>query len=184
MNFRPRAEVFIFKRNNILCAYTPTYVCFPGGGIDKGENAREAAIREGFEEAGRRVINCTVAHPPTHQIWSKQYKKQFHGAEGYDGGITFWMTGSSSDTPVSEGERHKDYMPGMNWHPVKEVISKLKSEQSGDWADDVRVRLKILQTHLQMQERHKTGSKVGKFTTFTKFTNFDIPAPYVRLVGR
>jgi len=159
MNLRPRAEVFIFKRNRVLCAYRPDYVCFPGGGVDKGENAREAAIREGFEEAGRKVINCTVAHPPTVQIWSKEYKEKKGAdkawAREFDGGLTYWMTGSSSDNPVPPADRHPDYETRMDWHPVREVIQKLKPEQSGNWADDVKVRIKILETHLAMQERHK-----------------------------
>ena len=161
MHLRPRAEVFIFKRNRILCAYRKGYVCFPGGGVDKNENPKEAAIREGAEEAGRKVSNCTVAHPPTVQLWTKEYIKDVEGKKGwaagkdYAGGFTYWMTGSSSELPVPPSERHPDYEPNMDWHPVKAVIAKLKNELKGDWKDDVQARLKILETHLLMQKDNK-----------------------------
>jgi 8-oxo-dGTP pyrophosphatase MutT (NUDIX family) len=159
MNLRTRAEVFIFKRNNVLCAYTPKYVCFPGGGVDKGETPKEAAQREAMEEAGRKVINCTVAHPPVVQHWTKEYRESVNKAKAwaagknYTGGYTYFMTGSSSDLPVPPAERHEDYEGNMDWHPVKHVIEKLKRELRGDWKEDVTARVKILETHLAMQKK-------------------------------
>ncbi len=156
MRLRPRAEVFIFKRNRILCAPRKDHVVFPGGGIDPNESAKDAAIRETFEEAGRRLINCTVAHPPTVQKWSKEYiARKSEWKDGYEGGFTYWMTGSSADNPVSPGLRHEDYESGMDWRSVREVIEMLKKELSGDWGDDAKVRSLILETHLAMQKTHK-----------------------------
>jgi len=164
MRLRPRAEVFIFKRNRVLCArhkeHGHEYTVFPGGGVDSGESARSAAIREGFEEAGRRVINCTVAHAPSVQIWSEEYKKRREQwKDEYEGSFTYWMTGSSSDNPIPPAYRHPDYEPNMDWHPVKEVIEQLKKELNGDWKDDVAVRLKVLETHLNMQKKAEVSAE-------------------------
>jgi hypothetical protein len=66
------------------------------------------------------------------------------------------MTGSTSDEPSDDS--HEDYVPGFGWKPIADVMSKLKAEVSGDWADDVRVRLKILETHLDNHRRHKQAA--------------------------
>lgn len=154
MKLRPRAEVFSFKGNRVLCAPRKTYIVFPGGGIDANESAIQAAKRECQEEAGRKLYHCTVAHPPIHQIWPKDYKVK-HG-EGYDGGLTYWMIGSVGDMPVAPAYRHEDYEPNMDWRPVKEVIAELKKlGATSEWADDNAVRIAILSSHLKMQQKHK-----------------------------
>lgn len=157
MKLRPRAEVFCFKRNRVLCGFRKDYVVFPGGAIDSKESARIAAIREAFEEGGRRVINCTVAHAPTMQRWPESYRKDptKPWATGHDGGITYWMTGSTSENPVPPSDRHPDYERTMDWHPVKDVIVRLKKHLGGDWDDDIKVRITILETHLAMQQKYE-----------------------------
>lgn len=152
MKLRARAEVMIFKRNRVLCGFRKDYVCFPGGGIDANESAKDAAIRETWEESGRKLIHPTVAHPPSIQIWPKEYSK----GKDHEGGQTYWMIGSAADLPVPPADRHDDY-EAMYWHPVKEVIRRLKKEMTKGWADDVAVRIKILETHLGMQRTHKTA---------------------------
>lgn len=140
MNLRERAEVICFKWPRVLCDLRP-YVCFPGGGIDPGESPIDAAKREAMEEAGRQVIACTVAHPPTVQKWAKAYREKWQ--QGFDGGHTYWLTGSTSDEPVNT--KHDDYQPGFKWHLVEDVIRHLKTEMHGDWSHDVKVRLSILE---------------------------------------
>lgn len=165
MKLRPRAEVITFKQNRVLCAYHKDkgYVIFPGGGIDPQESALDAAKRETFEEAGRKLVHPSVAHAPTTQIWPKGYaeKKGNKWANGYEGGYTFWMTGSVADLPLPPSERHKDFETGMDWRPVKEVIQRLKEDMGGDWNDDAKIRMKILETHLQMQQKHKEAAPVS-----------------------
>lgn len=155
MKLRPRAEVFIFKQNRVLCAPRKGYIAFPGGGVDPNESAMEAAKRETMEESGRKLIHCTVAHPPTVQIWPKDYSHK----KDCEGGLTYWMVGSASDLPAPPAFRHPDYEPTMDWRPVKEVIQLLKKDLAGDWRDDAAVRSKILETHLEMQKKHKEASR-------------------------
>jgi 8-oxo-dGTP pyrophosphatase MutT (NUDIX family) len=157
MRLRPRAEVICFKDNKVLCNLNRSYVVFPGGGIDPKESAIEAAKREAREEAARRVINCTIAHEPTVQIWPKGYAETKGGkwAAGYDGGLTHWMTGSTSEEP--QAEKHPDFEPGFAWHPVAEVLARLKREGAKEsaWADDVRARIEILTAHQDLKVRLK-----------------------------
>lgn len=164
MKLRPRSEVICFKRNRVLCAMKPDYVCFPGGGVDPKESPVEAAKREGREEAGREIINCTPAHPPTVQLWPEGYAKDKPWAKGHTGGFTFWMTGSTSENPVPPSDRHKDYEPLMDWHPVRVVLQRLKKHLTGDWADDNKVRIAILEAHLlhhREQDDEKDASLLG-----------------------
>jgi 8-oxo-dGTP pyrophosphatase MutT (NUDIX family) len=126
-------------------------VLFPGGGIDSKENAVQAAKREFAEEAARRLTNCTVAHPPTLQIWPAGYKATGKSwKKDYDGGQTVWMTGSCSDE-IQDNLRHKDFAPSLSWKPVAEVIDKLRALTDGDWAADNRTRLAILEAHQKMR---------------------------------
>lgn len=156
MKLRPRAEVICFKGTKVLADLRP-YVTFPGGGIDPNESPIQAAKREAMEEADRTVITCTVAHPPSVQLWPDSYNMK--GSKKYDGGFTYWLTGSTGDLPDhGAGERHKDYQPGFMWYPLSHVITKLKADIHGDWADDVRVRLAICEAHLALHQPVKTAA--------------------------
>jgi 8-oxo-dGTP pyrophosphatase MutT (NUDIX family) len=151
MKLRVRAECFTFKRNKVLADISGSWVVFPGGGVDPGESPKEAAKREAHEEAGRRVMNLTVAHTPTVQLWEKDYAEKQKWSEGFDGGLTYWFTGStSSDTTDSS---HPDFQSGFEWHPIDVVLRRLKQEADGDWKDDVHVRIKILETHVDSNEK-------------------------------
>jgi 8-oxo-dGTP pyrophosphatase MutT (NUDIX family) len=162
MKYRPRVEVFCFRGATVLSGVAKGgYVLFPGGGIDPKENAVEAAKREFAEEAGRRLINCTVAHPPSTQAWPKAYRESKGWKEGFEGGQTVWMTGSCSSEDLPS-LHHKDYEPSLSWRQVDDVIVRLKKELDGGWASDVRVRLAILRAH-QMMRLDRAPAKVGAF---------------------
>lgn len=162
MKLRPRAEVICFKGTKVLSNLTKGFVCFPGGGIDPTESAVDAAKREAREEADRVVINCTVAHPPTVQLWKDNFKDEAW-RKGCSGGMTHWMTGSTSETPVhaDKADRHDDYEPGFEWHPIAKVLEALHKESGGDWSDDVRVRIDVLTSHQKMFRPHKFASAEG-----------------------
>lgn len=143
MRFRPRAEVICFKGNRVLVDLRP-YVCFPGGGIEAGESPVMAAKREALEECGRCVISVAVAHPPSTQKWPGGYRMDWQ--KGFDGGITYWLTGSTSEDPTNK--THRDYQPGFHWAPIAVVLDHLRKETDGPWADDVAVRISILEQML------------------------------------
>jgi 8-oxo-dGTP pyrophosphatase MutT (NUDIX family) len=158
MKLRLRAEAMCFKDNKVLCHWSHGYVCFPGGGVDANESPVGAAKREFMEEADRVLLNCTVANEPTNQIWPAGYAKKEKWAKGYEGGLTFWITGTTSKAPVhGDGHRHEDFDPAFDWHPIEEVLEKLEKEMTGDWAEDVKVRHTILTTHIKMTTPIKTA---------------------------
>lgn len=158
MHLRERAEVMTFKDNRVLANLSNgSYVVFPGGGINKGETPIEAAKRECLEETARRATNLTPAHPPTVQIWPEDFAKSNKWAKDYKGGYTYWMTASASDDV--ESTKHKDYEDGFQWHPIKVVLERLKHEAGNSWANDVHVRIKIIETHMAAQKPVAEGEK-------------------------
>ena len=164
MRLRPRSEIFIFKDMRVLADTTGSWVVFPGGGINPNETPIEGAKREALEEAARRVINLTPAHCPTVQLWSEEFRKANKWAKDYVGGYSYWFTGSTSDEP--ERKKHRDYQPGFAWHSVKECIDKLRHESGGKWADDVHVRIKILEAHVAAHQPRKISSLFPRASKF------------------
>lgn len=59
---RPSARGIIIKNGKVAMVYSLryNYFKFPGGGLEPGENAKEALIREVREEAGLRVIPSSI----------------------------------------------------------------------------------------------------------------------------
>src|SRR5271157_958077 len=158
MKLRVRAEVLSFKDGKVLCHWNRGYATFPGGGVDPNESPVKAAKRECMEEADRVLVNCVVAHEPTTQTWPAGYAKREKWAKGYEGGLTYWMTGTTSETPFHHlrDARHKDYEE-FEWKPLEEVITRLKEELKGDWHADVEVRLKLLETQVEMAKPIKAA---------------------------
>jgi 8-oxo-dGTP pyrophosphatase MutT (NUDIX family) len=155
VKLRPRVEVFCFKDDKVLCHRLAGYVTFPGGGIDPFESAIMAARRETFEETDRALINARVAHPPTAQVWPDDTKGK-PWAKGFDGGYTYWITGSVGDAPRRQpGERHADYEE-FEWLPIGAVLGWLGEDKAKPtaWSDDIDVRRDILQTHMDLRRTH------------------------------
>ena len=164
MKLRARSEVLIFKDGKVLANLAKGYVCFPGGGIDPKETPVEAAKRECLEEADRVLIGCTPAHPATDQIWGTAFKaRKADWCNGFDGGTTHWMTGSSSRLPYHPDPRmrHEDFEPGFAWYAPEALMAKLAAEADGEWADDVKVRRSILQTMIDMHKEAMFPALVG-----------------------
>lgn len=159
MKLRPRAEALCFRHDKVLCHWTNGYVCFPGGGVDPNESPIQAAKRETMEEADRVLMNCTIAHEPTTQVWPASYAKKAKWSKGYDGGLTFWITGTVMNNPLhrSGAGQHEDYEPAFAWHDISDVLDRLATEASGDWADDVAIRQSILRAHVQAHAPYKAA---------------------------
>ena len=144
MKFRPRAEAICFRNDTVLADWTMPYVCFPGGGVDPGESAVDAVIRETWEEAGRRLLHPQVLHPPVENAWKTRPKGAW--AEGYDGSRTYWFTGTTQIDPV-RGVKHQDFQPHFSWKPIAQILERLRHDKDGSWAAEVRARIAILEAH-------------------------------------
>lgn len=171
MQLRPRVEVFCFRGPKVLAAFRPEYVVFPGGGVDPKETAIEAAKRECAEEAARRLINCNVAHKPTSQKWPDGYTDDLSEEDAwkkdYDGGMTYWMTGSCSEDLVPE-LKHKD-LEKFEWMRVCEVLDRLKKDLGNGWDDDNKVRIDILEAHETMRLEREPEKVSTLFPTKSPF---------------
>ena len=53
--YREKVEVYVRKGSQVLAQDRGSYIMFPGGGIDPGENKAKAARREVFEETGATI---------------------------------------------------------------------------------------------------------------------------------
>ena len=183
MRLRPRAELFIFKDMKVLADLTNgSYVVFPGGGIEFGETPIEGAKRECHEEAGRRVINLTPAHPPSVQIWPEGFAKGKSWAKGHVGGYTHWFTGSSSEDIDAKAAKHPDHQPGFAWHCAEKVLEHLKHDIGSMWADDAKVRMAILDAHVRAHKKHEGPPKEKKAGVVTVLSLFPDEYPTLNLV--
>ncbi len=73
--YRPGAKTFIFYQDKILLVrigYAHKCWGLPGGGIERGEESDQAAVREAYEEAGVVITEPTFI---SERSYTNQYKK-------------------------------------------------------------------------------------------------------------
>ncbi|MBE0669178.1 MAG: NUDIX domain-containing protein [Anaerolineales bacterium] len=90
------------------------YFAFPGGGIDEGESAKQAAIREAEEELG---IVVAIQHKAAEIIFKKS--KQ----------IYFLVKRIGGEFGTGSGEEYGEYDPAHGtylpiWMPLEDVLNK------------------------------------------------------------
>jgi len=115
---RNRAGIILIEKNKLALIERHRqglhYFAFPGGGIDKGESAEQAAIREAQEELGVAVeINQKVAEIIFNQ-----------GSQAY-----FLVTKISGEFGTGTGEEYGEYDPAHGtylplWLPLEDVLKK------------------------------------------------------------
>jgi 8-oxo-dGTP pyrophosphatase MutT (NUDIX family) len=103
--------------------------CFPGGGIELGEEAEETAKREAFEETGLIVENLELF-----DVFSGKdlYYKYPNGDEVYNVDIVYMtakFSGTANTNDESKGYRFfdMDKMPENISPPIIKVVESLKS---------------------------------------------------------
>jgi 8-oxo-dGTP pyrophosphatase MutT (NUDIX family) len=93
----------VVRKNKILFIYRNEKWDLPKGKIDRGETAREAALREVEEECGILGHSIVKRLPPTYHMYISPYKKN-RGEWIFK--ETFWFemkyTGSETGTPQQE----------------------------------------------------------------------------------
>ncbi|GEM_PF-2831682 len=130
------AQMIILRGNEVMLiktTYRPHWE-FPGGAIDKGENAEEAAIREAVEEAGI-VVSRVAKKLGTYTGHAYMQKVTYHVFIA--GG---WMENNKWASGFEIAERKffslhelpKNIAPGAR-NRLEELQSKSEGEFSGDW---------------------------------------------------
>lgn len=118
---RPRSELVLFNRRGCYCIDHGDYLMFPGGGIDDGEQPRDAAIRETIEESGRHPINVDPAGT-VEAVWPKESGNDFWDDSDFDGERTYFFIGVDSG---DSGVDHPD-MENFSVMGFDKLISRLE----------------------------------------------------------
>jgi 8-oxo-dGTP pyrophosphatase MutT (NUDIX family) len=87
---RPRSEIVLFASDGVYAIDKGDYILFPGGGVDDGEQARDSAIRETLEEAGRQALNVEAAGV-VESVWPKDSGNAFWDDSDFDGERTYFF---------------------------------------------------------------------------------------------
>lgn len=129
---RPRAELILFNREGIYAIDKGDYLLLPGGGIDDGEQPRDAVIRETLEEANRQAVNVEPAGV-VEAVWPKDSDNDFWNQSDFDGERTYFFTGVDGG---DAGITHDD-LENFQIMPFNQALSRLNDlvEQEGqEWA--------------------------------------------------
>jgi 8-oxo-dGTP diphosphatase len=106
---------------------THEYICFPKGGINKGERSEQAAVREVFEETG---YNARVIAPI--QSWTHEFDKN---GEHHSSKVDYYLMDLADDNlPIPHREPGEDFE--NLWLGIDEAYTKLTF-------DDAREALEI-----------------------------------------
>jgi 8-oxo-dGTP diphosphatase len=117
------SEILLIKRNK----YGVQMYTLPGGGVDNGESAENAAAREVFEE-------CSVKVKITRKIYTQE-SNQFGYTEYF---LAEYQSGEPKLHP--ESEEYADTMKGLNtYQPLWQPISEVKNLDI--WPVSLKIRL-------------------------------------------
>ena len=91
----------------------------PGGGIDPGESAQQAARRELAEEVGLELDDADTLGPV---VWTRRFEFSFDGVRYDQDEVFYWLRVDHHDVDVS---RHtpleRRYLSGHRWFSVTDL---------------------------------------------------------------
>jgi 8-oxo-dGTP pyrophosphatase MutT (NUDIX family) len=131
--FRRNCEgYFITKDKKILAQNTgKKYLVFPGGGIDKGEHADSAVVRETLEETGA-IIKLPIKDLGVVQfLWDEEWirtEKQKKRFKKYKGEEMHFFFGTIKEFKENH-KQYEDYWEGEKLMPISKAIKIIKKEK-------------------------------------------------------
>lgn len=131
--YRERTSVIVVHKNTLLGfhAIDPTsqvpYFFLPGGGLEEGESAAQAAARECFEETGYRVRVL----PET--AFERKYDFYWNG-ETYSCRTTFYVAELTEPWAPPQDIQDTTYHRGVAWIPVSKVREIFSYQEDILWA--------------------------------------------------
>ncbi len=129
---RPRAEMILFNREGVYAIDKGDYLLFPGGGIDDGEQPRDACIRETLEEANRHPINVSNAGV-VESLWPEDSGNDFWDNSPFDGERTYFFLGlDAGDAGVTHADQEEFQL--LPWGTVTARLQELIESEDQSWA--------------------------------------------------
>lgn len=137
--YRKNCEGYFLTKEGKILAKDKGYLVFPGGGIDLGEHADIAIVRETFEETGA-VIKLPVKKLGVIRfIWDKDWiktEKQKRRFEEFKGEEMHFFFGTIKEFKENE-KKHEDYWKGGKLISISKAIQII--ERSKPFSKDIKV---------------------------------------------
>jgi 8-oxo-dGTP pyrophosphatase MutT (NUDIX family) len=140
LTLRERSEVIITDGTGILAIKKPGYLLMPGGGLNDGESAEAAVVRESIEEADRLLVDLTPV---------QEQRVAYIGegpSPGFDGELTHFYTARDGGTLGTEHPDREDF----TFIPFEECLLHLTEaliDEEQNWAfDNNMVRIKAIES--------------------------------------
>lgn len=138
--YRRNCEGYFVTKDKILAQDTGKgYIVFPGGGVDKGEHADLAVLREAQEETGA-VINKPIKKlGEIHFLWDKDWiksEKQKKRYQRFKGEEMHFFFGNIKCFKENE-KKHEDYWQGQKLMPIQRVIESI--EKTKPFSENIKL---------------------------------------------
>lgn len=126
---RPRVEVIIYGDDGVKAIDKTNYMLMPGGGIDDGEEPRDALIRETHEELGHNLANIEPG-PVVESLWPDD----FPGATpGFKGERTHFFT-ALDNGPAGMAHEDKEEFATKAFADISGRLTDLIADPKQVWA--------------------------------------------------